>query len=150
MPSVDVEICPASEVDRAAIADLFVDAFNGPPWNDEWTAESARERVSDIMDAPGATGHVAFADGSACGFLLGRIERWYSGDLYYLQEMGVDPERRRAGIGTALLTRLTVALRERDVRRVYLLTMRDSPAASFYRANGFRVDRETQLRYRPL
>lgn len=141
------DIRDISEVELEGVAAAFVEIFNQPPWNDEWTDTTAQQRLREIRDAPGGLGFVAIAEGSVCGFVLGRLEQWDSGKLYYLQEMGITPAQQRHGIGTELLDSLTNELQTRDVERMYLLTMEESPAAAFYDSNGFDIDESTQLQY---
>lgn len=84
------------------------------------------------------------------GFVLGRLEQCDSGRLYYLQKMGVKSAEQGRGIGSELLDHLLNELKTRDVERVYLSTMRERPAASFYSATGFHADESAHLQYRQL
>ncbi len=68
---------------------------------------------------------------------MGNIEQWYTGEHFYLKEMCVRPSEQRRGIGTLLMEYLLDELQSEDVERVYLLTMRESPARAFYEENGF-------------
>lgn len=126
-----------TEQNLGACATLYVQAFNGPPWNESWRVEDAVQRLGDMLATPRALGVcVSSPDGDLLGFALGHLERSGPEDHFLLNEMCVRPARRREGHGTALLAALADRLPE--VRQWYLLTARDSDAARFYAGNGFR------------
>jgi aminoglycoside 6'-N-acetyltransferase I len=123
--------------DLAACAELYVETFSAPPWNETWRAEDAVQRLGDILATPRAHGVRISTPGDAlAGFAVGHLERSGPEDHFLLQEMCVRSGRRRQGHGTALLGALRAAVPE--ARHWYLLTARDSAAARFYTRNGFR------------
>lgn len=163
-------------------ATLYRTVFNRPPWNDEWTDDTARARLEEILETPGYRGFGATLEGDGVGngdedivndggrdvvgdgadesdvggdsdddggdlvgLIAGNREQWDTGTRFYLRELCVHPDARQRGIGTALLERLCDELRSEGVERAYLLTMDESPARSFYEANGFSCDEETKL-----
>lgn len=123
-------------------ARLYRTVFNEPPWDDNWTLESAQTRLSEIIETPGYRGYSASLDEELVGLVMGNLEQWYTGEHFYLKEMCVRPSRQRRGIGTTLMEYLTRDLREDGVERVYLLTMQESPAREFYETNGFRLNEQ--------
>ena len=121
-------------------ARLYRTVFNEPPWNDDWTVETAQTRLSEIIETPGYRGYSALLDEELVGLVMGYLEQWHTGEHFYLKEMCVRPSWQRHGIGTSLMEHLTEALRNDGVERVYLLTMQESPARAFYEINGFRLN----------
>lgn len=120
-----------------AATSLFVDVFNAPPWNDRWTTDSARQRLSDLLETPGYAGRALVdTDGYLLGLVGGYRQRWYDGWHFYLAEMAVSRDRQRTGLGSRLLTGFLDTLD--DVDGFYLLTQADGAAASFYARHGFR------------
>lgn len=128
---------------------LYVAVFNAPPWRDRWTTVTAGRRLADILARPGALGYALFEDGLV-GFALGHRESWFDGTHFYLNEMCVGVDRQRTGRGTRLLRHLERELAAMGVSRVYLLTMRDGPAAAFYAKNGYYTSPKTALMARGL
>jgi GNAT superfamily N-acetyltransferase len=106
-----------------------MECFNAPPWNDGWSREAARERLSDILTAGQFRGAVALAGSSVVGMLLGQRERWVAGYDFNLLEMCVDPASQRSGIGTRLLKHMIQALRMEHIGKVYLITAQAKRAA---------------------
>ncbi|MEU4155405.1 GNAT family N-acetyltransferase [Actinoplanes sp. NPDC026670] len=117
---------------------LYIDTFTRPPWNETWHPDDARQRLHDILTTPRTHHtHTALPDGTLTGFAIGHLERYAGGtDHFLLQEMCVHPDHQRQGLGTRLLTDL--ATQTPTATHWYLLTGRDTPAATFYQANGFR------------
>lgn len=131
-----------------ACARLFVRTFAGPPWNEEWTDADAGRRLEDFLGTPRSVGVCAVDDdGSVIGFVLGHLERVGPADHLLVKEMCVAPDRQREGWGSRLLDAL--AQRVPGVGHWYLLTMRDSPAATFYEAQGFRSAQRIGVYVRP-
>jgi aminoglycoside 6'-N-acetyltransferase I len=72
------------------------------------------------------------------GMLLGQIEGWIDGDLFFIQEMCVAPSRQNVGIGTRLLEYALAQIAVTDqVIAAYLLTDGGSRSEAFYSRHGF-------------
>jgi len=132
-----------SDLDKCAA--LFVSVFNRPPWCDQWTLESARGRLSDIVKSPGFVGLVAVSEGEMVGFAAGCCEQWFDGQHFHLREMCVVPELQRRGVGSRLLADLEKKLQQTEIRQVYLLTREGGPAGAFYTKNGYHASSRTVL-----
>ena len=129
---------PIEERDLTELADLYVRCFNVPPWNDGWSAQSARAHLNDIYVHPRFVGLVVPGASKPIALAMGHCETWVSGSQYHLQEMCVDPAAQGSGIGGSLLEALVARLREAGVRQVYLETREQGAAAEFYRKAGFK------------
>lgn len=126
-------------------ADLFVSVFSNPPWNETWSHKIAWKRLKDCYDTPGAYGVVAIADGKVLGFAIGHVEAWHEDKHFYLKEMCVQSARQRSGVGTEIIDALHHHLAGQEVSMIYLLTLRDSIAATFYEKCGFSSHPEMTL-----
>ena len=121
-------------------AKLYIQAFNAPPWNDRWTVAAATKRLKDLFHTPGFIGLVA-EQGQAVGMVLGHIEQWFDGPVFYLREICVEPSRQGQGVGKALMRELTASLETMGVKKVYLLTNRNNPSETFFAAHGIKATR---------
>ena len=137
----------ARNLDECAF--LFMQAFSGEPWCEDWTLGAARERLREILGTPGAVG-LACVDEKVIGVVAGYWERSIRGSGFYLKEMCVDSEWQHQGIGIRLLRQLEYRLKQSGVEHVYLLTRRNGPAEAFYAASGFRTSERTALMARNL
>lgn len=126
-----------SPSDIAQVAELYVSVFNSQPWNDGWSLEAARERLSRLLNVQDSVGVVAVADSEVVGFALGYCERWVAGEHFHLKEMCVAPKYQRNGIGSSIFESLLEILRDRGVQAIYLETAPGHAAARFYERHGF-------------
>ena len=123
--------------DLGGCAEVFVEVFSSPPWNEDWAVPAALTRLAEIGDAPGFIGVKVVLDERMIGFAVGNTVSSRDRRDFRLREMCVLPERQRQGVGTALLQALKVRLLDMNVRRLFLQTTRDGMAAAFYEKNGF-------------
>jgi ribosomal-protein-alanine N-acetyltransferase len=120
-----VRIGAAREAPAAELAALHARGFT-PGWSE---AEIAR-----LRDLPNAIALAAHAP-NVVGLLLG----WMAGDDAEILTLAVAPERRRSGIGRALLAAGLAAARTMGARSLYLEVGEDNAAArAFYAGAGFR------------
>lgn len=61
-----------------------------------------------------------------------------AGSIFSIQDLYVEPDRRRLGAGRALVAAVAAAAVERGVPLIELAVMDDNPARKFYRRLGFR------------
>ena len=111
--------------------------FNGEPWNESWTPETASAYLRDLLDTPRSLGFVTEAEGKIVGFVLGRAEQRDQNRQFYLSEMCVLAEYQGRGVGRRLLERLEANLKQQGVAKLYLLTTRGGSAEAFYHVCGF-------------
>lgn len=124
--------------DIDALSALYAEAFNAPPWNDEWTAETAAKRLRQMILAPGFYGLCAYRQGALCGMILGSKEQFYNGMMFHIREFCVKPSLRGQGIGTQILSDFEDRLRREGVKSVWLLTSRQDGTEGFYERRGLK------------
>lgn len=125
----------ASDLD-ACVA-LFVSTFSRPPWSETWDPRIVHARLDQIIRTPHSLGAIILDEGEIAGFALGISEPWHEGTHFYLKEMCITHGRQRQGLGTRLMDYLLRELRDRDSKRVYLLTARGDMSEAFYAKAGF-------------
>ena len=149
-PENSHKIRRVQDADLAACVDVFVEVFNGPPWNEDWGQDAARLRIADCFRTPGFQGWVAEAGGAVSALALGYRELYNRECHFFLKEMCVRPAWQRRGAGRGLMDQLTRELADAGVHRVYLLTARDGDAEAFYRQCGSYVSPRTVMMGRRL
>ena len=98
--------------------------------------------LSDLAVREGRT-RAAVADDRIVGFAT-----WLStGNVFEIEDLFVDPERMRQGIGRALVLDLTAIARGRGARRVEVTA--NQHALAFYQTAGFVVDHEVGTMFGP-
>ena len=125
--------------DTQSLIKTFLKVFNGPPWNDKWTEETATDYLLDLLNRPGFIGFIGEENGKPFGFMIGNINKWWSAHEYYLNEMLVDTEHQRQGLGSFMIEKLKEYLCLQNIYKIILLTGRNSSAEAFYNKNGFKT-----------
>jgi GNAT superfamily N-acetyltransferase len=133
LSAVSVALIPASSLDDDSLAALFTAVYAGYWHPIAIDAAGLRHMIATydlVLDAS-----VVAVDGDepvAVALLAARgTEGWVGG-------MGVLPERRGTGLGTAVTERLLASARERALRRVRLEVLeQNAPAIAVYRKLGF-------------
>lgn len=130
------ETVPADWTDCAS---FFVEVFNAPPWKEEWTPDSALQRLAECARTPNFLGLIAEDGAEIVGMAFGYSQRYQEEMHYFLLEFCVANDRQREGIGGNLLKELHRRLQTSGVSRIYTLTGRETPAQAFYEKGGFYV-----------
>jgi ribosomal protein S18 acetylase RimI-like enzyme len=138
-----IDYVPFSTDHLERASKVYTACFNGPPWHDNWSQETARVRLQILLDYPNAIGFVAIRNEELVGLVMGNCEPWSDGISYYLNELCVSLNEQRSGIGESLLDNLLKELKNREVESVYLLTEHSSGAESFFLNQGFEADPST-------
>lgn len=119
------------------LAKLYVDAFNSPPWNDEWTIESASNRLLQMINCDGFDGLICYENNNIIGLILGNHEYFHNGMHFNIKEFCVDIKLRGNGIGVDLLNEFLKRLKDKGVNEVILFTSRTDGTEGFYNKRGF-------------
>ena len=120
------------------IAEIYVDAFNSEPWNDEWTIDSAFKRISQMINCEGFDGLVAYEDEKLIGMILGNHEYYYNGMHFNIKEFCVDLKLKGKGIGSKLFEEFLKRLKSSGIDEVILLTSKTEGTEGFYNKHGFK------------
>lgn len=128
------------EIDISFLNDLvevFIEAFNSEPWNDEWTIDSASKRLQQMIRCDGFYGLAAYSEDKLVGLILGNCEYYYDGIDFVVKEFCVDKNIKGKGIGSILLDEFTSRLKNKEIRRIILNTCRGEATEGFYIRKGF-------------
>ncbi|GFI61163.1 hypothetical protein IMSAG049_00320 [Clostridiales bacterium] len=123
-----------------ALSALFADTFNSPPWGEQWTSETAKKRLSMMLDGEAAYGLEAYDSGNLCGLIIGCFEQYYDGVVFNLREFCIKNPLRGSGLGSEMFTELETKLRERRVKEITLNTIRVKATVGFYLKCGMLED----------
>jgi GNAT superfamily N-acetyltransferase len=116
------------------------------PWQEHWLPERAQRRVRGILSNYQAMGLCAEAEGRILGGLLGFVDPYAEEDFFYVSELFVIPEKKRCGVGKALLAELENRLRAQGIQVLQLMSI--EPNEAFYAKCGLEKDSVRVLRKR--
>lgn len=137
----DVTVRQGAPVDDDAVLAGFVETYNGEPWNDAWTTETAAAYLAELRGAPRSSILVALIDDHIAGAALFHARTWQDASEIYIDELFVFPTAQRRGVGRALVAAIRDHAAESGFESLTLLTDRDVPAFDFYVGLGFREGR---------
>ena len=123
-------------------AKLYRDTFNGEPWNDSWTIETAKERIMDIFDARTAYAMTVYENNELVGFILGKKEAYFDNIIFEIKEFCVKPTLQGLGIGKTILKEFEKRLKDKGIGTVSLITCRGIRTEGFYEKNGYKTSKE--------
>lgn len=136
------EMLPLTSENLEQCIELYMNVFNHEPWNESWTYETAKERLSDLLHTPKFLGFLFQGDHKPVGFVAGNCKVSYQGLTYYLAELCVNNERQGKGHGSRMLQSLEAELQKREIKSLYLLTANGGLAEAFYLKNDYVVNED--------
>jgi len=124
--------------DIAAVSDVMISAYKEEPWNERWTKERAMTRIKAILCNYQAMGLKAVDENEIIGAVMGFVDPYSNEDFFYISELFVRSDRKRQGIGTALMGALEKRLRTNHIQALQLMSIQNN--IFFYRQNGLEKD----------
>lgn len=96
-----IKFMQQDEINEYAVR--FKNVFNGEPWNDKWTLETASRRITDMMNTSTFLGMAIYMEKELAGIIFGQEEQWYNGLHFQIQEFCIDKKHQGKGLGSRLL-----------------------------------------------
>lgn len=119
------------------LTQLYIDAFNSPPWNDGWTIENASKRLIQMINCEGFYGMVCYENNTIVGMILGNHEYYFNGMHFNIKEFCVDPNCSGNGIGSKIINEFLKRLKDKGISEAILFTSRTDKTEGFYKNRGF-------------
>ena len=121
------------------MAEIMKEAFGGEPWNDDWSDEKQlSEYMKDISMPYNPLNYGLLMDGKLVGISVGKVNHWWEGTSYVIEELCVSPTYQGQGLGSRFLDLIEQSIRGKGVTGIFLQTDNDKPAYRFYHKNGFK------------
>ncbi|AJY76197.1 GNAT family N-acetyltransferase [Paenibacillus beijingensis] len=130
---------------------LYIEVFNQPPWNNNWTYELAEGLFMDFCNTPGFLGYVAVDETEEIiAVLIGKEKKWWRGKEYVTEEFFVRPELQGQGVGSHILDFIYKDIKAKGIEKVTLLTSTFTPAYKFYLNKGYKENQSLRLLYKNI
>jgi aminoglycoside 6'-N-acetyltransferase I len=127
-----MNIRPFTKSDIDQCAALYLQAYNRPPWNYNFTSEKAVKYLTEYTERGRFVGFVLTEGENIVGAMLGHSKTWWTNDLLYVDELFVAPESRGKGYGKQLLDHAEEYARNEGYEVITLMTNKHMPAFQFY------------------
>ena len=112
--------------------ELFIRVFNEPPWNDNWTIETASKRLKEFVDNKRFLGYTLWEDDVLLGAVFCQMKTHFSGDEIFVEELFVSQDYQGKGHGKTLMNAVEKYARENAFVSITLITSVGSSAFKFY------------------
>ena len=136
--------------DLDQVAKLYVEAFNGVPWYDQWTIETAKKRLGQMIGCEESLGIMAYEDKKVIGLALGNKEYYYDAVHFHLKEVCVDPTIKGQGIGSKIIEEVVKSVKAEGITEILLWTLKCNEMKGFYEKQDFQVADELMIMKRKL
>lgn len=132
------ELIMYRETDLENCVKIYTEAFNAPPLSYSFlTKEKANRYLRDLTRTPGFLGYTYWVDGEQVSFCFGKLDNYFEGIMFEVEELSVVPHLHRSGVGSAVMDLIETKLARYGVSAVSLHTSRNLPAFDFYLKNGY-------------
>lgn len=129
-----MDIKPITEPNIEECAQIYLQAYNRPPWNYNFTHKKAVCYLSEYFDRKRFVGFALLEEDKIVGALFGHSKTWWTNDLLYVDEFFISPGKQGRGYGKALLAHAEKYARAQGYEVVALLTSKYMPAFKFYQS----------------
>lgn len=139
-----IRIRSLTREDLPACTRLLMAVYNNEMWQCRWTDQTGTAYLTQIMEMPCFVGYAAEEDGELVGAALCREKIWWNNSELYVEELFVNPQHQRRGVGTKLMQTAEDYVLGKELAGITLTTNRYAFAPQFYHKLGY-CDGEHQL-----
>ncbi len=132
-----MEVKELTKDDIENCSQLIMRAYNGRPWNYQWTSERASLYLNELFDSSRFAGFVIYEGDELVAAMFSHAKTWWINDLLMIDELFVSAEKQGKGYGQALMNAAREFSRKNNIGSITLLTHKFMPAVSFYEKNKF-------------
>jgi len=136
-----------SEDDLPTCGKIYAEAFAAAPYYGEWTAESASEMLSGLLERDPLHCWILEKDGTVVGFAFCTTFGKFRGTI---QEFAVAPNFQKHGYGSKLMEHILAQFKNEGIQNADLIANLDANAYRFYEKYGFRRPSRYTVMARPL
>ncbi|MGB4400871.1 MAG: GNAT family N-acetyltransferase [Daejeonella sp.] len=118
-------------------ANLIIKAYNGRPWNYQWTFSKAMLYLTELFESSRFVGFVIYERGELVGAMFAHVKTWWIDDQLMIDELFVSAQEQGKGYGQTLMNSTKEYANNNNIGSITLMTQKYMPALSFYEKNSF-------------
>jgi aminoglycoside 6'-N-acetyltransferase I len=123
--------------DIPSCAEILCRVYNNELWQCRWDNQVAQIYLTDFYQHKKFVGYVIEEEGRIIGALFAHEKVWWNNSEVFIEEMFINPEYQRKGLGTELLSEVEKYVRMNNLAGITLSTNKYAPAHTFYVKNEF-------------
>jgi len=143
-------ITPISIENLDDCVNAFLKAYNGPPWNYNWTYDNAKKYLSEYVAGSRFAGFILYDEGQIAGATFGHIKTWWTGEQLMIDELFISGEKQGRGYGKKLLEYCEQYSAENNISSVVLMTNQYMPSFGFYNKVGYTTAEQFVFMFKPI
>lgn len=124
------------------IIQVYVEAFAGEPWNEDWENHWVLERVEWLASLPKFKGYLKLQNNKVIGAILGYSKPFKGRDCFEIVELFIGPDYQGRGAGKELVGFLENQLEKEGVAVVTLLTGLNAEPEKFYKKLSYTTNNQ--------
>ena len=132
-----MEVQQLKKEDLANCANLIIKAYNGRPWNYQWTFSKASLYLNELFESSRFVGFVIYEGDELVGAMFAHVKTWWIDDQLMIDELFVSAQEQGKGYGQTLMNTTKEYANNNNIGSITLMTQKYMPALSFYEKNSF-------------
>lgn len=132
-----MQILPITAANLHNCTDIYIKAYNRPPWNYRWQADNAARYLKEYADHPHFTGFIMLEGGEPVGAVLAHQKTWWTNQQLFIDEFFISPDKQRMGYGQKLMDHCNKYAKDNGMEILVLMTNKYMPSYKFYNKIGY-------------
>jgi len=118
-------------------ANLLIQAYNGRPWNYQWTLLKASLYLNELFESSRFVGFIMYDGDQLVAAMFAHVKTWWIDDQLMIDELFVSAQEQGKGYGQTLMNSAIEYAKNNNLGSITLLTHKYMPAGKFYEKNKF-------------
>jgi len=127
-----MSVRPISPSDLPACTHVFMAAYNGMPWNYQWSEPDALQYLTEYTESRHFIGFVVLDGDRVAGAMFARYRTWWNNKQIYVDELFISPDAQGKGLGKQLISHAEAYCLDNNIEMITLMTNKFMPAMKFY------------------
>lgn len=145
-----MEIRELTRDNLQSCAELITIAYNGRPWNYQWTPGKALKYLTELFDSSRFAGFCIYNNNEIVACMFAHLKTWWINDLLMIDELFVSPDHQGKGYGQALMDYAQEFCLKNGINSINLTTHKYMPSVSFYEKNKFYLAEQYVLMFKEI
>ncbi len=112
-------------------------AYNGPPWNYQWTTPKAILYLTELFESSRFVGYIIYEEEVLVAAMFAHTKTWWTEDQLMIDELFVAANEQGKGYGQTLMNSAIEYTKNSNISSITLMTHKYMPAITFYEKNKF-------------
>jgi GNAT superfamily N-acetyltransferase len=145
-----MEILPITDNNLDDCLNIYLKAYNTPPWNYGWTTNMLKQYLSEYMDTSYFVGFILYDDSEPVGAVFTHKKTWWTGPMLFIDEFFITPVKQGMGYGRKLMDYCNEYASQNNLEIMMLMTNKYMPSYKFYDRISFTTADQFVFMFKPV